>query len=142
MTAERTSAPAPGAQATSAPTPATQATERIEALIARLLVVGTYVAIGFVLVGVVLMLGHGIDPLVHATAPAFDLAAVPSQIAALAPEGFLWAGLVTVLCLPIARVIVAGLGFARVGDRRLALVSVMVVLVIVVSILAARGLEG
>jgi uncharacterized membrane protein len=117
-------------------------TARIESGIARLLVVGTYVAIAFVLVGVVLMLRAGIDPLVHEAAPAFDLSSIPAQLGALQPEGFLWAGLVTVLCLPVARVVVAGVGFARAGDRRLAVVSLLVVLVIVLSILAARGLEG
>ena len=112
----------------------------IESTIARLLVVGTYVAIAFVLVGVVGMLLTGVDPLAHGTPPGFDLARIPADILALRPEGFLWAGLVTVMALPLGRVTVAGIGFLRAGDRRLALVSLAVLLVVLGSILAALGL--
>ena len=112
----------------------------IESVVARLLTVGTIVAMGLVLVGVVGMLVQGIDPL-DAGAPAFDLAQIPAEMLALEPAGFLWAGIVLVMCLPLGRVVVAGIGFLRLGDRRLAAVSLGVLLVVLASILAALGLE-
>ena len=122
--------------------PGVDAAPGIETAIARLLTVGTYLAIGLVLVGVVGMLRDGIDPLGHAAFPPFDLRQIPAEMLALEPAGFLWAGIVLVMCLPIGRVIVAGFGFLRVGDRRLALVSAGVVLVVFASIAAAIGLGG
>ena len=114
---------------------------RLESRVSRLLVIGTYLAIGIVLVGVVGLLASGVDPLVLAT-PPFDLRQIPADIAAGKPEGFLWLGLVAVLALPLGRVIVAGLGFLAARDTRLALVSLAVLLVVTGSILAALGLEG
>jgi uncharacterized membrane protein len=114
---------------------------RLESTISRLLVVGTYVAIGLVLIGVIGMLAEGIDPLSHVATPAFALDQIPAQVRALEPVGFLWLGLVAVLALPLGRVIVAGVGFLVVRDVRLALVSLAVLLVVTASILAAIGLE-
>jgi uncharacterized membrane protein len=117
--------------------PGVDAAPGIETVIARLLTVGTYLAMGLVLLGVVGMLVNGIDPLDHGAFPPFDLRQIPAEMLALQPAGFLWAGIVVVMCLPLGRVIVAGLGFLRVGDRRLAAVSLGVLLVVLVSILAA-----
>jgi uncharacterized membrane protein len=114
---------------------------RLESRISRLLVAGTYLAIGLVLVGVVGMLASGVDPLALAT-PPFDLRQIPADIAAGNPEGFLWLGLVAVLALPLGRVIVAGVGFLAARDIRLALVSLAVLLVVTGSIIVAVGLEG
>ena len=114
---------------------------RLESRVSRLLVIGTYLAIGIVLVGVVMLLASGADPLALAT-PPFDLRQIPADIAAGKPEGFLWLGLVAVLALPLGRVIVAGLGFLAARDTRLALVSLAVLLVVTASVLAALGLEG
>ena len=122
--------------------PGVDAAPGIETVVARLLTVGTYLAIGLVLVGVVGMLRDGIAPLDHVAFPPFDLRQIPAEMLALEPAGFLWAGIVLVMCLPIGRVIVAGIGFLRVGDRRLALVSAGVVLVVFASIAAAIGLGG
>ena len=119
------------------PDPAT----RLETTVARLLVAGTYLAMALIVAGVVLLLAAGLDPLT-APAPPFDLATIPADIAALEPEGFLWLGLVVVLALPLGRVVVSGVGFLVGGDRRLALVSLLVLLVVVGSIAAAVGLEG
>ena len=119
-----------------------EATFAIEVLVARLLQVGTYVAIGLVLIGVVGMQLAGIDPLALDVPPPFDLGAIPAQMLALEPIGFLWAGLVLVLCLPIGRVIVAGVGFLAAHDRRLALVSLAVLLVVLGSIISATVLAA
>ena len=56
-------------------TTARQAAYRIEALVARILVVGTYLAVGLILLGVLGMLAQGIDPLDFDAAQAFDLTA-------------------------------------------------------------------
>ena len=61
---------------------------------------------------------------------------------ALQPAGFLWAGIVLVIALPIGRVVVAGVGFLAARDRRMALISLLVLLVVLASIVAAIGLEG
>jgi uncharacterized membrane protein len=114
---------------------------RLESTISRLLVAGTYLAMALILIGVVLMLASGVDPL-GPTVPPFDLDAIPSQVAAGNPLGFLWLGLVTVLALPLGRVIVAGFGFLAARDVRLALVSLAVLLVVLGSIAAAIRLEA
>lgn len=114
----------------------------LEVAVGRLLVAGTWLAMGLVLAGVVLMLLTGVDPLAHGAIPEFDAARIPADILALRPEGFLWAGIVLIIGLPIGRVVVAGVGFLAAGDRRLALVSLLVLLVVLVSIIAALGLEG
>jgi uncharacterized membrane protein len=114
----------------------------LEAAIGRLLVVGIWTAMALVLVGVVLMLATGVDPLAHGAIPPFHLAQIPADLLALKPEGFLWAGIVLVILLPIGRVIVAGLAFVAERDWRLALVSFLVLLVVLVSIAAAVGLEA
>ena len=114
---------------------------RLESTISSLLVAGTYIAMALILVGVLLMLAAGIDPLGPAV-PPFDLGAIPSQIAAGDPLGFLWLGLVTVLALPLGRVTVAGVGFLAARDVRLALVSLAVLLVVLGSIAAAIRLEA
>ena len=121
---------------------AASAAEALEAAIGRLLVVGTWAAMGLVLVGVVLMFATGVDPLAHGAIPPFHLAQVPADLLALRPEGFLWAGIVLVILLPIGRVVVAGLAFVAARDWRLALVSFAVLLVVLVSIAAAIGLEA
>jgi uncharacterized membrane protein len=113
---------------------------RLERSIARLLTVGTWVSIALLAVGFALMVMHGISPL--DPAPAFDLRSIPIQIAALDPLGFLWLGLVVVIATPSARVAVALLGYARAGDRRMALVAVAVLVVIGLSVALASTLEG
>jgi uncharacterized membrane protein len=114
----------------------------MEATIGRLLVAGTWIAMALIAAGVVLTLTTGIDPLDHGAIPPFDLGSIPGAILALRPEGFLWAGIVLVIALPIGRVAVAGLGFVAARDWRLALISALVLLVVLVSIAAATALEG
>lgn len=124
------------------PTAVTRETAaRIEALAARLLTWGTRVALGLVLAGVAGMAAAGVDP-ITAPAPPYSIAAIPAALLALRPEGFLWAGLTLVVGLPLGRVVVSGAGFLAAGDRRLALVSALVMLVIAVSVVAALGLRG
>jgi len=114
----------------------------LEALVSKVLVVGTWTAMALILVGVLLMLLTGLDPLAHGPTPPFDAARIPADIVALKPEGFLWAGIALIVALPVGRVVVAGVGFLAAGDRRLALVSLLVFLVVVGSVAAAFVLEG
>lgn len=115
---------------------------QLETTIARLLVIGTYAAIALVLAGVVGMLLGGVDPLTHSAPPGFDPGRLPADLLALRPEGFLWAGLIVVLALPVGRVAVAGLGFLAARDRAMVLVSLAVLLVVLASIVSAQVLEG
>ncbi len=114
---------------------------RLESAIARLLTLGTRAAVVFILAGVVMMLAHGIDPLTAAI-PAFSLSSIPGDLVALRPAGFLWSGLLVVMAMPVARVVVSGVGFFAAGNRRLALVSLLVVLVLSAAVLAAQAMGG
>jgi uncharacterized membrane protein len=118
------------------------APEAVEAGVGRLLVGGTWLAMGLVLIGVVLLLAAGVDPLAPGGERRFDAAAIVADLVALRPDGFLWAGIGLVVLLPIARVAVAGLGFLAGRDWRLALVALAVLLVVALSIVAAIGLEA
>jgi uncharacterized membrane protein len=118
------------------------AADALEAVIGRLLVAGTWLAMALVLVGVLLMLAGGIEPLTRSGLPSFDPSRIPGDMVALQPGGFLWAGISLIVILPVGRVVVAGLGFLAARDGRLALVSLLVLLVVVISIAAALGLEG
>ena len=111
----------------------------LEGGIARLLRVGTYSAVTLIAIGVVLMLANGLSPV--DLAPPLDLRRLGSDLAALRPEGFLWLGLIAILLTPAARVVVSALEYARRGDRSMALIAVLVILVILTGIvLGAPGL--
>jgi uncharacterized membrane protein len=113
---------------------------RLERSIARLLTIGTYASIVLLAIGLVLMLTSGISPLDGA--PAFDPAAIPADILALNPLGFLWLGLIVVVATPSARVAASLIGYLRQGERRMALVAVAILFVIALSVVLASGLEG
>jgi uncharacterized membrane protein len=112
----------------------------IERLIGRILVALTYVSVALLVVGVALMLADGISPL--DAAPAFDPSTIVSDIVALRPAGFLWLGLLTVLAMPIVRVVVAGLGFARDRQWVMVLVAIGILVVIAVGVTSALLTES
>ncbi len=114
----------------------------MEAAIGRLLVAGTWAAMVLLAIGVLLMLGSGVDPLAPGTNPPFALSSILPAMAALQPLGFLWAGITLLIALPIGRVVVGGVGFLAAKDWRLALISLLVLIVVLVSVAAATGLEG
>ena len=105
----------------------------LEGRVAVLLRLGTYVAVGLIMCGVILMLASGRSPL--DAAPAFDPARLLDDLIALQPAGFLWLGLLVVLATPAARVAVSVAGFVRAGEPRMAGVAVLVLVVIGVGIL-------
>ena len=114
----------------------------MEAAVARLLVVGTWLAMGLVLVGVVLMFASGIDPLAHGAIPPFRPAAIPGELLALDPAGFLWTGVCLIVALPIGRVVVSGLGFLAARDLRMAAISLAVLAVVLVSVVSSIVIDA
>jgi len=113
------------------------ATERA---IGRLLIAATYVSVGLLAVGVVLMVSGGISP--TSGGPDLDLSTLGARLAALDPAGFLWLGLLAVAAAPIVRVIVAGLAYAREADRLMVGISVAILAVIAVGVAGAITLAG
>ena len=113
----------------------------MEGRIARLLRLGTYLAIGLIAIGVVLMLVTGRSPL--DVAPALDPARLVADLVGLQPAGFLWLGLIVVLLTPATRVVVSAIGYARVGDRPMAVIAGLVLVVILTGVLLGTpGLLG
>ena len=104
--------------------------------IARLLSLGTYASIALLAVGVGLLLAAGISPL--AGGPRFDPTVLVDDLVNLRPEGVLWLGLVAVIATPSARVVASLVGFARSGERTMALVAALILAVIVLSVTLAR----
>ena len=103
-----------------------------ERLSGRLLIGFTYVSVGLLVVGVVLMIANGISPL--DTAPAVDPSTLLSSLVALDPTAFLWLGLLAVIAAPIGRVIVAGVVYAVDRDRTMVLISVAILVVIAIGV--------
>ena len=128
---------APGSDVTAS----RQAAFAIEALVARILVAGTYLAIGLILVGVALMLASGIDPLAHGAIPPFDLPAIPAEILAGTPADRIHLGRYRSRSWPSPSDASSwpAPASSRPASARLALVSALVVLVVALSIVAAAA---
>jgi uncharacterized membrane protein len=109
-----------------------RATER---RLGRLLITATYVSVGLLAIGVVLMIADGISP--TSGGPNLDLATLRTQLVALEPAGFLWLGMMVVIAAPIGRVIVAAVAYVREGDWLMVAVSVGILLVIAVGVVSA-----
>lgn len=120
--------------ATQRPTPPA-APAGVEARLARLLTIGTALAVGLLAIGSLLLVAGGISPLAEDW-PPLDLRALPGQLLALEPAGFLWLGLLTTIATPILRVSAAALGFARAGERRFAALGLGVLVVIGLAVVA------
>jgi uncharacterized membrane protein len=105
----------------------------LEGGIARLLQVGTYVAIALIAVGVAIMLAKGLSP--YDAAPALDPGRLVADLVGLRPEGFLWLGLLVVLGTPAARVGLALVGYARDGEREMTIIAILILIVIVIGII-------
>jgi uncharacterized membrane protein len=103
-----------------------------EWLIGRLLIAVTYVAVGLLTVGVVLMIANAISPLSGGT--PLDLASLGSELLALEPAAFLWLGLIAVIAAPIGRVIVAAVAYARDADWLMVGISLAILAVIAVGV--------
>ncbi|MES2208781.1 MAG: DUF1634 domain-containing protein [Chloroflexota bacterium] len=114
------------------PVPSSARAAGLEGRIARLLRIGTYSAVAFIGAGVVLMLASGRSPL--DVAPALAPGRLVTDLIGLQPAGYLWVGLIVLLLTPAARVAVGAVGYARAGDRPMALIATLVLVVIVLGI--------
>ena len=103
-----------------------------ERLSGRLLIGFTYVSVGLLVIGVVLMIANGISPL--DAAPSLDPAGLVPSLVALEPEAFLWLGIVAVIAAPIGRVIVAGVVYAVDGDLTMVAISLAILAVIAIGV--------
>jgi len=112
----------------------------LERTIARLLTVGTYASIALLTVGVVLMVLNGIGPLTGG--PTFDLARLAPDLVSLRPAGFLWLGVLAVIATPTARVAASLIGYARGGERAMAGIAALILLVIAASVGLAQVARG
>ena len=110
---------------------------RVDGWIARVLRVGTLVSVGLLAIGVALLSLAGRSPL-DATWPALELGRIPGDLLALRPEGFLWLGLLTTLSTPLLRVAAAVLGFLGAGERRMAGLGTVVLVVIALAVVVAQ----
>ena len=104
----------------------------LEGALAHVLQVGTYLSIGLVGLGAVLMLGEGVSP--TAGGPPLSPAGLVADLAALRPAGFLWLGILGVLSTPALRVLRALIGFWRRGERTMAIVSLAILIVVAVGV--------
>ena len=112
----------------------------LERSIGRILTIGTWISIALLAIGFVLLLANGLGP--RSTDPGFDLSRLASDLLALRPEGAIWLGLALVIATPAARVAAALLGYARRGERAMAVVAVLILVVIAASVVVARVTEG
>jgi uncharacterized membrane protein len=106
----------------------------LEVRIARLLSAGTLAAVALLAIGCVVLLATGRSPL--DVAPSLDPGRIPADIASLQPAGFLWLGLLAVVATPGARVAAALVGYARQGEREMAIVSGLILVVIAAGVAA------
>lgn len=107
--------------------------------IARLLTYGTYVSVGLLGIGALLMFARRIAPL--AGGPPFQPELVIDDVLHLRAAGFMWLGLIAVIATPTARVVAALIGFVRRGERTMALVAALIVAVIALSVVLAQAVE-
>jgi len=110
----------------------------LEARIGRLLGRATLLAVGLLALGSALLLATGQSPL--DAAPAFDLGRLLPDLATLAPAGLLWVGLLVVIATPAARVAAALVGYLGDGERAMAAVAVLILVVIAAGVVA--GVAG
>jgi len=107
----------------------------VEARIARILSVGTRIAVALLAAGSVLLVAGGASPLDRGW-PPFEPASLPAGLVALRPTAFLWLGLVATIATPLVRVAAATWGFGRAGERRLAALGIAVLVVIALAVVA------
>ncbi len=103
--------------------------------IGRILTALTYVAVVLLASGVALMLLTGVSPL--AGWPPLDLPALPGQLLAAAPAGFLWLGLLAVITTPIVRVLAAAVAYASGREWPMVGVSFAILAVIALAVASA-----
>ena len=108
---------------------------RIDARIARILAVGTRMAVALLAVGSVLLMAEGTSPLARGW-PPLDVASLPADLVALQPAAYLWLGLIVTIATPLLRVVASTWSFGRTGELRMAGLGAGVLVVIALAIVA------
>jgi uncharacterized membrane protein len=108
--------------------------------IARLLVIGTLASVALLAIGVILMSVVPVAPL--AGAPRFQPALILDDLAHFRPAGYLWLGLIAAIATPTARVMASLVGYARSGERSMAVVAALILAVLLLSVSLGLGVEG
>lgn len=129
--------PASSAPAGSA-VPGAPARRDLDAAIARVLMVGTYISVALIAIGVALMVANGISPL--DPPPPIAPGDVAASIGRVRPEGILALGLVALILTPSARVTASLVGYLSDGERTMAIISLAILGVIALSVVLALGL--
>lgn len=106
----------------------------LEAALARVLQVGSYVSIALVAVGSWLFVAAGASPLDPGPPLAIDT--LVGDVLALRPAGLLWLGILGIVATPAVRVIGALLGFARRGERTMVGVAAAILIVVSAGVIA------
>jgi uncharacterized membrane protein len=122
------------------PDPSRGLTADLDRSIARLLTYGTYVSVVLLALGVVVMFARRIAPL--AGGPPFQPELIIDDVAQFQPAGFLWLGLIAVIATPTSRVVAALIGFGRRGERTMAIVAALILVVMALSVVLARGVDA
>ena len=99
---------------------------------------GTYLGVALLAVGLVLMLASGVDPLTTPSAP-FDPVALAGDVLALRATGFLWPGILVADGAARDAGGVSAVAFARAGDRRMAAIAVAVLIVLAASVVLVQA---
>ena len=106
----------------------------LESALGRVLAVGTYASMSLVAVGLVLLVVGGGSPL--DPGPPLRLATLGSDLLAGRPAAFLWLGILGVVATPTLRVVGALVGFWRRGERQMALVALLILVVVGLGVVA------
>jgi uncharacterized membrane protein len=106
----------------------------LEPGLARILQAGSYLSIGLVAAGVVLLVAGGGSPL--AGGPSLDMGALVADVTAARPGGLLWLGILGIIATPGLRVLGALVGFARRGERRMVVVAAAILVVVAAGVFA------
>jgi uncharacterized membrane protein len=101
----------------------------LESALGRVLAIGTYASMALVAIGLVLLVAGGGSPL-DVGAP-LSLATLGADLLAGRPAGFLG-----VIGTPALRVTGALIGFWRAGERRMALIALLILLVVGIGVVA------
>jgi len=109
----------------------------VERIVARLLAIGTYGSVALLAIGTAFIVVSGLQPL--SAAPTFDPSQLGDDVLHLRAAGFLWLGLIAVVATPPGRVLASLIGYARRGERLMAVVAALILAVIALSVALARG---
>jgi uncharacterized membrane protein len=110
----------------------------LDLTVARLLGAGTLFSVALLALGVILMAVTGQSPL-DAHFPTLDIGRLPADLLALRPAGLLWLGLGAVILTPISRVVASLVGYARVADRSMVIISLAILGVIAASVVVSMA---